>query len=148
MRFKILNKSLLFLLPAIFVIQALIIGYVAWKVRSDVVKEAEVKFTLAAKHVSVEALRQMDSSLSSIQALAHVFEGMDRKAPSARDSVIGMLYKFLEQTPEVLSCWVVFERNGFDGRDFEFINKDGYGKTGRFYVSFAQKNAQIAQIYD
>lgn len=148
MRLNLLNKSLLFLLPVIFIMQALIIGYVTWKVRSDVIKEAEVKFTMAAKQASVESLMLLDSTFSSVSVLAHTIEGMDRRAYGSRNSVIGMFYRFLEQTPDILCCWVVFERNAFDGRDFEYINREGYGRTGRFYLSFAQKNAQVARAHD
>ena len=148
MKSKLLNRSLLFLLPVIFIIQAFIVGYVAWKVRSDVIRDAEVTFTLAANHASVEIASLLDSSLSSVQAIAHAIEGMDRKASGSRSNVAGMLYKFLELTPDVLCCWVVFEQNLFDGRDFQFINRDGYGRTGRFYISFARKNAQVARMHD
>ena len=148
MRLKLLPKTLLLILPVLFMILLGIVGYVTWQTRLGVAKDAEIKFGLAAKLAACEIEAKLDFLLTSSQTLARTIEGIDRTAPNSRANVRKILYKYLTETPEVLCCWVVFEPNQFDGRDAQFINRDGYGDKGRFQITYARKNAQIVRTFD
>lgn len=148
MRLKLLPKTLLLILPALFLILLGILGYVTWQARSGVAKDAEIKLNLAAKLAACEIGSKLDFALVSAQTLTRIIEGIDGKAHGSRTNVRNILYKFLDETPEILCCWVVFEPNQFDGRDAEFINRDGYSEKGRFQITFARKNGQIVRTFD
>ena len=143
MKLKLLPKTLLIILPALFLIQLCITLYVDFNVRTDMVAEAEGKFTLAARQASVEIVKKLDSAYAFTQVLAKMFEGMDRSAPGSRGNASKMLHSFMEDTPGLLCSWVVFEPNKFDGRDSEFINRDGYSEKGRFQLTFVRSGGLI-----
>ncbi|MFK4765411.1 PAS domain S-box protein [Desulfobaculum sp. SPO524] len=52
--------------------------------------------------------------------------------PNDRQRVNIMLKEVLDQHPDLLGVWCVWEPDAFDGRDKEFRNAPGHDSTGRF----------------
>ena len=53
-------------------------------------------------------------------------------AANRRQQYRNLARTFLENNPKILSFWVVFDRNAFDGQDDRYRNVDIYGEDGRF----------------
>ena len=82
---------------------------------------------------SNEIRDMMTLPLDTSRALASVFAGIRQSGePFSRESANELLKTILEKTPEIMGVWTVWEPNSFDGKDSEFINKEGHDSTGRF----------------
>ncbi len=53
------------------------------------------------------------------------------------------LKKELEENPNFLSTWCVWEPNALDGLDKDFANKDGYDKSGRFIPAWNRATGEL-----
>ncbi len=147
-RLKLQARQLLTLLGALLVIQGALVAYVAWKVRSDAIAEAQVTIRTAAELSATEIERELGFTLSAARTLARSLEGMDRGAEGARASALGMVRHILEEAPGTLCSWVVFEPDAFDGRDAEFIGREGFNERGRFEGTFVRQGGEIVRTYD
>ncbi len=52
------------------------------------------------------------------------------------------------QHPDLYTTWAVFDHNGWDGKDAQFANKDGWDDTGAFGVYTAKKDSGFSAIQD
>lgn len=68
----------------------------------------------------------------------------------SRESIIEQLKVTLSKTPSIIGIGTLWEPNAFDGKDKEYINKEGYDATGRFipYVSRAGSTIKLEPLTD
>jgi methyl-accepting chemotaxis protein len=67
-----------------------------------------------------------------------------------RKMIIEQLKVTLSKTPSVLAVFTLWEPNAFDGKDKEYINKEGHDATGRFipYIARSGSNIVLAPLID
>ena len=132
---KLQGKMLLSILSTLLLVLALIVGYVSHRAGQVVLQDAQ---RIAEAETRAQALvieNRVESMQVGARALAGALGGMDRTAPGARESALGILREAVLATPNALSAWVVFEPDAFDGRDGAYAGKEGYGPRGRFMAT-------------
>lgn len=147
-RGSIRGKMLWYILvPTLFALLGLsaYVGYGSMRmVERKTYQLAEASASGAANGVSAYVGDLLASSRTMIRAV----EMVDPARPDARDQVLKILKHMLGRTPLVMSTWVIFEPNAFDGRDHEFVNRDGYKEKGRFMGTFLKVNGRISRSFD
>ncbi|MGM0611552.1 MAG: methyl-accepting chemotaxis protein [Thermodesulfobacteriota bacterium] len=97
--------------------------------RKDAVAHVKEK---ARKHASNVAIKLEDAQDKSA-ALSAVLKGYKKQdSMPNREVVNAMLESFLEENPQFLGVWTVWEPDAFDGRDVEFSGTKHHDETGRF----------------
>jgi methyl-accepting chemotaxis protein len=91
-----------------------------------------------ANYVSSELGRTMTVA----ETLAHTAEAMLRAESGAMTRAEGneILSHVLEENPELLGTYYLFEPNEFDGRDDEYAGTEGHDETGR-YIPYMFRSA-------
>lgn len=80
---------------------------------------------------------RINKALNSVRVTASIFSmKYDQSSPFKmdRDTGISILKKLIQDNPDFLGVASVWEPNAFDGKDREYINKDGGDESGRFIV--------------
>ena len=86
-----------------------------------------------SKAMAINAV--MESAFGVARTLNHVLMTIKEKknhAEFTRDQVNAMLKELLLRNPDVLATYTLWEPNGFDGQDAEYVDKEGHDRTGRF----------------
>ena len=60
-----------------------------------------------------------------------------------RDIGNGLIKRILQDNPEVLGFFTLWEPNAFDGRDADFVGKPGHDASGRYIPYFARSGSEI-----
>jgi len=63
-----------------------------------------------------------------------------------RNTVNEILKSSLLTNPDFFGTYTLWEPNSFDGKDQEFVNKEGTDKTGRFIPYWTRKNAEELRL--
>ena len=88
--------------------------------------------TLTLASSKVAALTVTDTITSNINILTTIAEAiprLDSSLGSSRNTVLTLLESGALQRPEIVSMWLAFEPDAFDGRDSDFASEEWYGKT-------------------
>lgn len=89
----------------------------------------------------------LNDALAAARTLAKVCEaGAAHRDKIDRPMFLDMLKKTVEAQAHYYGAWVQFKPNWFDGRDAEFVNKDGYMEDGGFlpYATRSDKEVTVA----
>ncbi len=131
---KIRSKLILsILIPVILFVLAGIafIGTMATKtLREDAFLLAE-QYSISA---SEEIGNSMDLAVGDILQLRNMVEHLKDSGYTDRDILPGLLEYKLQTHGDFFSYWILFEPDGWDGRDAFFANKDDYDETGNYAV--------------
>ncbi|MGD9732964.1 MAG: methyl-accepting chemotaxis protein [Desulfamplus sp.] len=97
-------------------------------------KEDAVKFTASqSSYFASRIENEINNALLTARALSFSFSGIkQQEAVPERTVLIGMMREILEQSPQFLGIWTVWEPDALDGKDSEYIGKEGHDATGRF----------------
>ncbi len=102
----------------------------------DYAKQNALQHANEIKNTFNEPKLKLESLLQSVMIL--------RESKSIkRDQFNLLLQKYLENTPGLLDVYAVWEPNAFDGLDAEYVNKEGYDKTGRLIPKFIRTDGPI-----
>ncbi|SMB87826.1 Cache domain-containing protein [Desulfonispora thiosulfatigenes DSM 11270] len=63
-----------------------------------------------------------------------------------REQVINLLKTSLEKTPSLVAVYTLWEPNAFDGKDNDYVNKEGHDVTGRLLPYVSKSNDQTSVI--
>lgn len=79
------------------------------------------------------AAKALERALEVAETLAQSLEGMVEQGPKGDRALVDtMLRRILEENPEFLGVWTLWEPDAFDGRDAAFMRQAGHDATGRF----------------
>jgi len=113
-----------------FIITIVIVASEANKTASDKTMEGAIQ---TGHRYSNEVKDLLGKPLDTARAIAASFSGIkESEADMSRDTANAMLKKTLENNPELLGIWTVWEPDAFDGKDSEYKNEKGHDETGRF----------------
>ena len=142
------SKMLLYILSVVVIIFSAVTFYVAVSSSAKVSHDAET-LTLASSRVA--ALTVTDTITSNINILTTIAEAiprLDSSLGSSRNTVLTLLESGALQRPEIISMWLAFEPDAFDGRDSDFAGDEWYGKTGQFTASFVERDGKAVRTND
>ena len=88
-----------------------------------------------------------------INTIAVVVEHIRHHSLNPREETVDFMITLLEEEPDLLGLWTVWEPNMFDGRDYAFVNYNEYHDgTGRFIPYIFRNNGVITtaalELYD
>ncbi len=91
---------------------------------------------LAEKHA--ETIRsQLESVMSVARTMAQVMEQFDNLEPEERRADYEVMIKgVVEANPNFFGIYTIWEPEALDGRDAEFVGKEGYDSSGRANIYY------------
>ncbi len=131
---SIQNKIALWTGLLLVVITIILIGYSVFSQRNAAIQSAQGQVLAVAQTQAKIVSSDIDVALGAARTLAEAFSSIkDPGAPISltREQVNGMLRKLLEQNPDFLGTYTLWEPNAFDGKDAEYVNAQAHDQTGR-----------------
>jgi len=119
---------------------------VGMKASDNAAASAGAQADVAASKTAALVGGELGSSFAAVKSMASAMEGM-RAADHAptRDQLDAIARQQLEQRPEFIGTYSIWEPNALDGRDAEFANKTPvYDATGRYIAYWNRGSGQIA----
>lgn len=153
-KISIQSKITLWAGLCLVLVTVILVGYSVATFRAEEIKFAQSN---AAVHAEEEAGRvriQLEPALIVAVNLAHslgVVKDSNEPVALTREQANGILKKTLEENPEFLGTWTLWEPNAFDGLDAEFANMPIHDRTGRFipyWVRTAPETIEGVAIID
>jgi len=97
-------------------------------------KEEAMKFTFAkSNYFGSKIQSEIGNALETARSIAFSFAGLKKERQTPERTVLsGIMREILEQSPQYLGVWTVWEPDALDGKDAEYVNKEGHDATGRF----------------
>lgn len=122
----------LFIIAAILLVFSASIGYILYQY-SQIKRSDTEKYIQAQSEINANKTAEfLNSSILSARSLANSLQGMKEGQLTDRNAVLAMMKGIALENKDFLGVWTCWEPNGFDGRDSEYINKEGHDNTGRF----------------
>ena len=113
----------------------IIIGIAAISLRNSSLQAAEQEAVAVAQQdaarVEIELNGALETARTLAQALASIKSG-EIPATLSRDQVNAMLRQVLQENPQFLGIYTLWEPDAFDGLDSNYVNTEAHDKTGRF----------------
>lgn len=85
-----------------------------------------------AQNYSEKVKLQLEQRLIIARTLAQSFTSLKKQGVMDRNTYLNILKESLIQNQNVFGIWAVWEPNVLDGKDSEFVKKEGHDQTGRF----------------
>ena len=145
---RLRSKMLLGILSAVFVVFTAVIAYVAVSTSDKVSRDAEALTLASAKAAALAITDTFTSNINILTTIAGAIPRIDSSLGSARSTVLTLLESGALQRPEIVSMWIAFEPDAFDGRDKDFAGDEWYGKTGQFTASFVERDGKAVRTND
>lgn len=86
---------------------------------------------------------RLDAAMGTARTVAMAFEGLQAEGKPSRALADAILKQTLNETPDVIGIWTVWEPNAFDGHDADFIDKPGHDATGRYVPYWNRASGKI-----
>ena len=128
-----------------FVLMSLLIAIQVSQSSARAAKESVQANAVSAGNM-VEA--GLNTTIGSLRAFASVVAGLDPYQTGARDELLRITRNFLAGMPDIISAWVVYEPDAFDGQDQAYAGKSGYNEAGRMIGIFSRDGSTITQTTD
>lgn len=147
-----LSQKISFLIGLLILIGISIIGL--FVLRGIYVSSSEQAVALA-EEVSTGNSKDIKGDFeivkATVQGIQNSIVQMKKDDYKDRDKIIDFLNETLENSSDqILAVYTAWEPNSFDGKDNEFIGKDGHDNTGRFvpYVSRSGSSIELTPLTD
>ncbi|SFE52271.1 methyl-accepting chemotaxis protein [Alteribacillus iranensis] len=127
------SRMLVFLLLPTLLFFIGMVAYVSTTVYDMAHTSAEETLEAHGESLAGDIQLELEKNLRAVETISHSFEGMieDGESP-AREEANAALRKLLSENATVLTAWMFWEEDAFDGKDEEFVNVEGHDETGRF----------------
>lgn len=145
---RLRSKMLLGILSVVIVIFSTVIAYVAVSTSDKVSRDAEALTLISSKAAALTITDTFTSNINILTTIADTIPRLDSSLGSARNTVLTLLESGALQRPDIVSMWLAFEPNAFDGRDKDFAGDEWYGKTGQFTASFVERGGKAVRTHD
>lgn len=96
-----------------------------------------------AKAISNEMGEILNKAIIDTKAMHDLVIYSKKSGIMSRASFITYLRTVMDQNPNYVYTWAVFEPNAFDGKDDSYINQAGSNKKGRFLPAWAKNSNNI-----
>jgi methyl-accepting chemotaxis protein len=108
--------------------------------------EKTTAFQLADESASIAGAKTektLNNAMSSARALAWSFQSMKVTSQANRTLADSMLIKTLNENPEFVGTWTLWEPNAFDNEDKKHIYDKGHDLTGRYIPYWNRGNGSV-----
>jgi methyl-accepting chemotaxis protein len=97
-----------------------------------------------------EIAGDMNEAHATVDGINDLIIFAQKTGTLSRESLIEQLKITLEKTPTVLGVYTLWEPNKFDGKDNEYVNKEGHDATCRFipYMVKSSKGISLVPLVD
>ncbi len=119
----------------LFVSTAIIVSFTVSTLFLTALQTAKEKAVASTQLEAQSFMTQFNTALNVSRTLAHELSAIkDQDQPISLDraTVNGMLRKLMENHPDFLGVYTLWEPNAFDGKDGAFKNTEGHDATGRY----------------
>ncbi|MBF5043378.1 HAMP domain-containing protein [Aggregicoccus sp. 17bor-14] len=128
---------------------ALTLGLVVLVVSRQSSRVAEEEATQAATGLARDAAAQVharfERSVLTSRTIAQSLAALKLAGNTDRELGSAMVRRTVEETPEILGLWFIWEPNAFDGADAKFANKGFVDATGRHMAWWNRGSGNIQQ---
>ncbi|MBF8984588.1 methyl-accepting chemotaxis protein [Lutibacter sp. B2] len=146
-KFKSLKTKLITMIGlAVLISFITTISFVTIKSNDMAKKESFREAKQTAHNYGNYVKAEIDVAIASARTLAEACEGLKNAEEIDRDAVNSILKNVLEENQNFLATWTAWEPNALDGKDLEFVNKNGHDKTGRFVPYWSRDNGNITVV--
>lgn len=136
---RLQTRMLLFILLPTILFFIGMIAFVTYTVHNMVIKDAEIILSAHGESLADELSKELERGLASVQTLSHAFQGVISKGwTPKRENANAMLQQLLANNPHLITSWMFWEPNAFDGQDEAYRNTPGHDHTGRFAPVWSQ----------
>jgi methyl-accepting chemotaxis protein len=132
-KFNLKMRMMVTICSVVFLAFAVTIGFVAVRAGNMAETEALDKAEQIAYRYGGSVKAEIEVAMDAARTTAQLFEGMKNGTviPDRMD-LNRMLKQLLERNSHFIGVWTCWEPNALDGRDAEFVGKEGHDATGRF----------------
>ncbi len=82
------------------------------------------------------------SAQSTLSMTSYMKNSWENKSVSREEAIV-MLKNYLLENKYLDGLYVIFEPNAYDGKDSEYVNKEGHNETGRFITYLGKEGSKI-----
>jgi len=132
---SIQTKIVLWTGVCMLLLASTILGVAAVSVRGAAIEAATEDTLSVAGSEATRVKAELERALVTARTMAQTFSTVrDPEQPTqlTRDQVNAMLLQVLEDNPQFLGTYTLWEPNAFDGLDAQYANSDIHDATGRF----------------
>ena len=116
-------------------------GVLFYRSYQDVQSTSVERMREIAKTEAIQAEKKIGSTIRLVDGLTALLQNMKQNEEVDRSKASRTIEQLLKSSPDVLALWTGWEPNAFDGKDSEFVNKEGHDSTGRF-VPYTVRDSQ------
>lgn len=151
---KLQTKFMLSVSSSLLLVITILIVFAAFSLRKTALEDAAINAVIIAQAQAAHIRHNIEIALDAGRVLAQSLKAV--KHPTnpislSRDQVNAMLKQVLEDNPEFLGTYTLWEPNAFDKQDEKYVNTKGHDNTGRFipyWVRGAGEKIDIEPLKD
>ena len=136
--FKLKTKLPLAFIGIVFIAVGIVAAVQSISVVQLVEEEALDKAKEVAYRYANKTQVDLEVGMDAARTMAQAISGIRAHGNPDREVVDAVLESVLAKNSSFLGTWTCWEPNAFDGRDAEYVNKEGHDHTGRFVPYFAR----------
>ncbi|CAK7046110.1 methyl-accepting chemotaxis protein [Tissierella carlieri] len=137
-------KMLVSILSIVLIVFVSVIGFITISSYNMQEKDS-INYVTAETEKYVEVAQdEVENALIIVTTLSKVFEGMKQSGNTDRAVMNEVIKNTIEDNPNLVGVWTVWEPNALDGKDSEYIDTEGHDKTGRFIPNWNRGNGAVA----
>ncbi len=140
---------------SLLLLATIIIGIAAISLRNTAIETAEQQAVVVAESEAARVEAELETALDTVRTLAQAWSMIkDKENPTSlsREQVNEMLRHVLEENPQFLGTYTLWEPNTFDGLDSNYVNADkAHDETGRlipYWTRDLQNNIYVEALIE
>ena len=131
---KIRNKLIVFILFPVVILFALSVIEINSVTSAALIDNAYSSAEQHALNASNTIETQMGLAVDNVYLLTELINELKVRGYTDRNILTAVLAKYLETNESFFSYWVLFEPDGWDGKDSSYANTEDYDETGNYAV--------------
>jgi methyl-accepting chemotaxis protein len=133
MKRKLRNEILIPILLTVVMVLGGMTTLIVVRVSKSAKQDAESLALEIAAHQGNQFISQIVVGLETAKTMSDTMASIvENKLNIGREEANIMLKTILQEHPDLLGVWMVWEPNAFDGRDKTYVDTAGHDQTGRF----------------
>ena len=144
MRRSFRTKLLLWVITTVVILFAANTIIVSFTARAIIMDEALAKSHEMSKTSGEEILDTVNSQAKTAGMLSLIFKEMFQQKIQDRNDALMVLKAAVQDNDFLLGVWTVWEKDAFDGKDSQYINKPGHDSIGRFVPYYNRASGSLS----